>query len=778
MAPGDWWDDKAAVDNGINPTTDLPWGVYPDKGSPTGYTHTASGTPVYKDGSAWSGTTSDRAINVNVAAPVTWGPSQTDDDGHVTGVPGAVYQINSRGDVSILNKPKPASTTASLWNDTNSDGYDDQSGLPNGVTSVGGKLYFQGKRVNPDGSLYTGTDEAKDAPTWTGYGPKGQGTYRLDGPGGTPGTYIGPTTAAGAGISTSSGGGSSGGGSSGGGSAGGGLTTHAGGYNNTSTSIHEGGYTNTNISEIGPLEAAIRASEFAANNALSRNKAQQDSAALYAQLLSQVDPNAYQAFLETNGGGRLDNALLSGANALSANAINPAAMALEAARGLNQPASAGGGLTNPGAGGGGPVSPGGGLPSAPATTPAAPGAYQDDRAMTLASVAAQGGMRFDTPEEYAAYRAATGTPDQTGPRGGVGGMVSGGYGGGPVGGQMYGNRRQPAFPNVAPVDPRIAAQATDDFGRTLPGGGLQMTTGGGGLTVNGIAAPQVDPTTGQLIGALPPWANTSTIAPQTADGGKVAAYAGGGLARGAAIVGDPQADGRPNPEVIIPHDPNMTYDVVPLQDMNPQMAQRAMGGLPRHAYGDYVQEDVNAVAGPAYAPAWQQAEPVYQPPPQPVYQAPAPAPQPVAPAPAPTQTAQPVNNPAQIGTYSTAPGTAGQPVAAQPAPVAQTPVQQPVAQPATTVPASVVSGASGGSAQPSQAAFDEVMYTRLAATNPWMADPASYMNVDYGTRDPIARRNYEQWLTMRYGVPQESIDFAQARNRLGGASMASMSQGR
>jgi hypothetical protein len=71
-----------------------------------------------------------------------------------------------------------------------------------------------------------------------------------------------------------------------------------------------------------------------------------------------------------------------------------------------------------------------------------------------------------------------------------------------------------------------------------------------------------------------------------------------------------------------------------------------------------------------------------------------------------------------------------------------------------------------------------VLYTRLAATNPWMNDPTSYMNVDYLTRDPVARRLYEQWLTMRYGVPQESIDFAQARNRLGGASMASMGQSR
>ena len=70
------------------------------------------------------------------------------------------------------------------------------------------------------------------------------------------------------------------------------------------------------------------------------------------------------------------------------------------------------------------------------------------------------------------------------------------------------------------------------------------------------------------------------------------------------------------------------------------------------------------------------------------------------------------------------------------------------------------------------------MYARQSATNPWMLDPTAYMNVDYGSRDPIARQNYERWLTLKYGVPQESINFARARNQLGGASAASMGQGR
>jgi len=59
-----------------------------------------------------------------------------------------------------------------------------------------------------------------------------------------------------------------------------------------------------------------------------------------------------------------------------------------------------------------------------------------------------------------------------------------------------------------------------------------------------------------------------------------------------------------------------------------------------------------------------------------------------------------------------------------------------------------------------------------------MSSPTEYMNVDYLSRDPIARQSYEKWLTLRYGVPQASIDFAQARNRLGGVGAASIGQGR
>ena len=644
----------AKADNGINPTTNLPWDVYPDDKSSTGYAYFpksgGAAVPVFKDG-------------------------------------------------------RDATSTGATYG---------------GGAGAGSK-------------------------TVTMYGPQGQGLYVVDANYNII-KYLGPTTAAGAGGSSSGGGGSS---SSGGSSAGGGLTSPA---NRTNTTIHEGGYndfrTTTNISEIGPMEAAIRASEFAANNALSRNKAQQDSAALYAQLLSQVDPNAYQAFLETNGGGRLDNALLSGGNALSANAINPAAMALEAARGLNQPASAGGGLSGGTGttGGGDPVSPGGGLPSAPATAPVAngnggvgvPNSADDNTSWATGLTGDQQAAIIN------ASLARTNVSDAYGKKIGAGVMVQGDYGGNPIDLRPYYRTvngilsgRTPGTQTVNPygagyaaaVDPRMAAQATDDLGRQIP--------------------------------AAIPYGNDDIQR-------QIPQYAGGGLARGPSIIGDPQADGRPNPEMIVPEDPNARFRVIPLRDMPPQMAQRAMGGLPRHAYGTPEQQ--------AYYAAHPEIDNPFAvaPTPAAVTQ---PAPQPVAAQPAPTQQA-PMNgtstetqsNPAQIGTYSTAPGTAGQPITQ--------PVTQPVAQPATTVPASVVSGASGGSTQPSQAAFDEVMYTRLAAVNPWMADPTSYMNVDYGTRDPIARRNYEQWLTMKYGVPQESIDFAQARNRLGGASMASMSQGR
>jgi hypothetical protein len=286
------------------------------------------------------------------------------------------------------------------------------------------------------------------------------------------------------------------------------------------------------------------------------------------------------------------------------------------------------------------------------------------------------------------------------------------------------------------------------------------------------------------------------------------------------ITGDPQRDGRPNPEII--HNPTgAPISVTPMRNMgglprpnamamqhaNPMarfmrpMPMMRMGGLPRYAYGTYdkpttggsttdFSNTTNVPTTPA-PPGYYYAGDILLPigttapvsteqPAQTYPYTPPSGPGPMAPTTfagsgegggyiAPTQPEPTTaNDPTKIGNYSTAPGTAGQP--AQQAPEQPTPVAAGTTTPVAT-PTSPLE-------QPGNLLFNEVLYTRLAATNPWMNDPTSYMNVDYLTRDPVARRLYEQWLTMRYGVPQESIDFAQARNRLGGASMASMGQSR
>lgn len=159
-------------------------------------------------------------INYNTQAANDLGPNRyrfvtVPEGGDRTGLPpGTTYQ-EDQVDGSIANIKYPAAGAAST--DPDGDGYDNKTGLPVGVTSFGGKLYYKGVEVNPDGSPKAAGKP--DAPTWTGYGPKGQGTYYLDGPNGTPGTYIGATQAASSGSTnvsvagvkgyTSSGGGSS-----------------------------------------------------------------------------------------------------------------------------------------------------------------------------------------------------------------------------------------------------------------------------------------------------------------------------------------------------------------------------------------------------------------------------------------------------------------------------------------------------------------------------------------------------------------------------------------
>lgn len=328
-------------------------------------TRTVNGVTYEWDGSAWvpSSSLPQQVTNVNVAAPVTWGPSQTDDDGHVTGVPGAVYQVNSRGDVSILNKPgKPG---ASLYNDANGDGYDDQTGLPNGVirdsNSPSGYLY-QGKPVNPDGSLYTG------GPKLSGAGPDMQtfpdGSLRQWDPKSRTWVIVGtkPQT-----LPIPGGGG--GGGSYGGG--GGGFSAPARDYAGEQAAgdaaeferlKYELGFTG----EQNALTRAQTEARDAARATIDRAQLRLELGKGLQGAVSSTDPAAYAAFQLATGGG-IWGGLKGGLSALSQRALQPGAEMLGALRDLDSGPSPEGATApvsaTPGA------ATGGGLSAAASTAP-------------------------------------------------------------------------------------------------------------------------------------------------------------------------------------------------------------------------------------------------------------------------------------------------------------------------------------------------------------------------------------------------------------------------
>ena len=97
----------------------------------------------------------------------TYSQRRDDEYGSVTGVPYATYQISSLGSVTILSRPQaPEPPPRPDYSPDGpgapgDNGYNPATGLPWGVRAEGDKFYYQGKRVNRDGSLWTGTDPVK-----------------------------------------------------------------------------------------------------------------------------------------------------------------------------------------------------------------------------------------------------------------------------------------------------------------------------------------------------------------------------------------------------------------------------------------------------------------------------------------------------------------------------------------------------------------------------------------------------------------------------------------
>jgi len=357
----------------------------------------------------------------------------TDWDGSVTGVAGTIYQVSTTGQISIIYRP-PAPEPVDPGPDPDGDGYDNRTGLPVGVTTVPLSvsptgLVYKGIPVNADGSRYVAEDApVKPGPaaaTWTGQGPKGYGTYVLDGPGGQPGTFVGDPRVP---SSTTQQFGSGGGG---GGSGGGGVASGSqAAYNLAAEKQKLEAQTNAAIKRANAeadaairvaqaraqagdagdrgalerlnIELQARAAEFEKTYGLSlqqfeeskrrnsveeemtRGRLRLEAANSFKDAVSSTDPIALRAFLAA-GGGNIANALQGGATARSTASDLPAARILQTIEDLDStPApvtgGGGGGLstgggTGAGTGGGTGTGVGGGTGTGTTpttTTPAAP----------------------------------------------------------------------------------------------------------------------------------------------------------------------------------------------------------------------------------------------------------------------------------------------------------------------------------------------------------------------------------------------------------------------
>ena len=287
--------------------------------------------------------------------------TQVDTTGAITGIPGAVYQQDSvDGSITIVSRP--SATNGSFANplDKNNDGLNDSTGWANGVfkdsSSPSGFYYASGGRyipVTPDGAPYNGPDLSgggANAKTWTGQGPKGYGTYYLDGAGGTPGTFIGDTRAPSASSAAVSGSRASGGSSGGSSGSSAGLSAQINAVASAASdaaraaqqAAHDAWQGNQNDADRNwkaaqnAIDRALKLASDRAQFELTRTglvqqqtKDQLAAAKQVADLISSTDPIKYRAFLAV-GGGDIWNSLIGGGTAVSNEANLGAARTLRA----------------------------------------------------------------------------------------------------------------------------------------------------------------------------------------------------------------------------------------------------------------------------------------------------------------------------------------------------------------------------------------------------------------------------------------------------------------
>ena len=356
---GSWWEDPAPAQY-TGPHYDPLTGKY--------YMQSPSGARSYlPNPSSGGGSTSVTVQNTPIQSQGGRYITSVDTTGSITGYPGSTYQQDTYdGSITIINKGTTTNTK-----DANGDGYDDTTGLPNGVVKVDKAiswtgLVYQGIPVNADGSPAgpapaeapkaprTGIVQTSDGSDWLVNLDTGQKISQIGGP-----TPIKPVTSGGSATTPSSAYSSYNTGSSSGGNS----TSYKSPYQTVKLPDGSIGIFDPNTGQIqtgvaagemGPepisayqqsqidyqqQQLALQYQQLGLSQQQAAAKAAQDAkdfglnaANSLAQNVSLTDPLALPAFLAA-GGGDMNNALAAGATALSPAALLPAARILEMLKG-------------------------------------------------------------------------------------------------------------------------------------------------------------------------------------------------------------------------------------------------------------------------------------------------------------------------------------------------------------------------------------------------------------------------------------------------------------
>lgn len=576
------------------------------------------------------------------------------------------YETSSGVPILIGLKEDPSNSYTNPL-DKNNDGLNDSTGWANGVfkdsSSPSGFYYASNGQyipVTPDGAPYNGPDLSgggANAKTWTGQGPKGYGTYYLDGPNGTPGTFIGdtraPSSAASSGTPRISSG-SSGGGSSSGSSAAlsAQISADASAARQAADIAFQGSENQKNRDAQARAQALQRQYDAAALNAQLQRQWAADQVAKtdeYLKALNSTSPLDFAAFLDA-GGGNISNALASGATALGNDVLLGGARAKQSVDQpfqpftWNEPGATGGLATGGSSGAGGlagDTGSAGGTTGGTGDTTATGGSSGGSPQVTLTSEptpvygqrtigsSPSGGWEIDPTTGLPAIDPTTGQmiwnpalgasmPTVTGGASGFGNFDLGQQIGQPmtagqrsaIGNTAYGNYAGGVLGDQRPISV-TNAQVQNALGTSQPTPGPTVTPGtyntvntapAGTQVTGGVAnGTHIDAATGRLVPNQPvPQATVPQVA-RMASGGAV-----GGLARGPlmpTLMGDTHSgrmSGHEELGFLAPGSRVFSHEQTQAMFGGAGGLQRALrGGMTRAATGG---QWMNTVDGPVWVP--------------------------------------------------------------------------------------------------------------------------------------------------------------------------------